>query len=310
MPRSALHTLPLVSILLLFGIAVQSAQAQSTATPQPTYKNFLGVQFVEIPPGTFVMGSCQHYPINQKNQHPQSDTLITAITGCAPNHLPDSDAGVYEAPQHEVTIKRGFQMAIHEVTIGQYMRFLQENRHLNTEDFLRTNSVYGQKANYPVLHVGHRDAIAFAEWMNRRKPNSDRGIYRLPSETEWEYATRAGSTSRYWWGSTITCNKADYGDSRCNKTGPSPVGSYEPNPFGLYDVHGNVAEWVADCWHNNYIGIPNDGSVWTSENCPLYVYRGGSWSLYPEFLRSADRKVGMQDFRYIITGFRMVRELP
>ena len=137
-----------------------------------------------------------------------------------------------------------------------------------------------------MINVSWEDAEAYVAWLSRETGEA----YRLPSESEWEYAARAGTTTRYTWGQDIGRNRANCGDcgSRWDGDRTAPVGSFAANGWGLHDMHGNVWEWVADCWHENYARAPRDGSAWTSGgNCGRRVLRGGSWFLSPAFLRSA-----------------------
>ena len=162
------------------------------------------------------------------------------------------------------------------------------------------------------------------DWLNEETG----GGYRLPSEAEWEYAVRAGSVSRYHFGDDESelCRYGNVGDTTklpngyvwTNKANcsdgavyPVAVGSYRPNPFGLYDMHGNVDEWVADCWHDNYEGAPSEGRAWTT-NCDgsrRAVVRGGAWVDYPGFLRSAFRDKLRPSYRFVFNGFRLVQDL-
>ena len=154
----------------------------------------------------------------------------------------------------------------------------------------------------PVINVDWEDAKAFVAWLSVQTGQR----YRLLSEAEWEYACRAGTTTRYWWGDEITPENANYGQN-VGKT--SEVGKYPANPFGLYDMHGNVWEWVEDCWNDSYEGAPDDGSAWTSGDCRRRVLRGGSWDSDPGILRSACR-VGIDtDGRYNTVGLRVARTL-
>ena len=132
--------------------------------------------------------------------------------------------------------------------------------------------------------------------------------YRLLSEAEWEYACRAGATTRYSWGDKIAPENANYRDSGIGKT--TEVGAYPANRWGLYDMHGNVWEWVEDTWHDNYEGAPTDGRAWTSEEeDDRRVLRGGAWYLIPWDLRSAYRHYLSPDDRDDECGFRAARTL-
>ena len=149
-----------------------------------------------------------------------------------------------------------------------------------------------------------------------RPENSRNGPYRLPTEAEWEYAARAGTTTARWWGDGIGT-----GEANCNGCGSkwdgqliAPVGTFGPNPFGLYDMLGNVWQWVEDCWHESYVGAPTDGSAWQSGDCGKRVLRGGSWSNVPIYIRSASRSRSVAaggDVDYSnYAGFRVARSLP
>ena len=182
--------------------------------------------------------------------------------------------------------------------------------------------------------MSQEDAKAYATWLSAQTGKT----YRLPSEAEWEYAARAGTSTRYSWGDSIGCHQARYGrrpqirisdegklvvegeglvvasSGECSNTmdGTVAVGSFEPNAFGLYDLHGNVWEWVEDCWHDSYEGAPTDGSAWTT-GCygdqPRAFVRGGSWVDGPRGLRAADRGRNTPSSRDIVYGFRLVQDL-
>ena len=141
----------------------------------------------------------------------------------------------------------------------------------------------------------------------------------MPSEAEWEYAARGNKSTKYWWGDTASHVNANYGKDECcdglaqgkdqwEKT--APVAQFQANPFGLYDMNGNVREWVQDCFHDTYNGAPMDGSAWTTAcSNDSRVLRGGSWYDVPASLRSAFRIWGAPDIRFLINGFRLVRTL-
>jgi len=154
----------------------------------------------------------------------------------------------------------------------------------------------------PVIHVGWEDAQSYVRWLSSKTGER----YRLLSESEWEYAARAGTTTAYYFGNTISHEQANY------RGGPGrtvPVGTYPPNAFGLYDMHGNVWEWVQDCWNGSYRGAPNDGSAWESGDFFRRVLRGGSWVDAPRGLRSASRNGYSGGLRYLDIGFRVARTL-
>ena len=155
------------------------------------------------------------------------------------------------------------------------------------------------------------------EWLSGRT----RKPYRLLSESEWEYATRAGTQSRYHWGDSIgrtrancsTCVSRPYYDEMwkilADYGQTAPVGFFAANDFGLHDMHGNVKEWVEDCWHDDYSSAPSDGSAWTSDgNCKYRVLRGGSWNYGPSWIRSANRDGAGTGYRNNYIGFRVARD--
>jgi len=156
----------------------------------------------------------------------------------------------------------------------------------------------------PVIHVSWEDARSYVEWLSANTGER----YRLLSESEWEYAARAGTTTAFHTGGTISMEQANYGgDGGLGRT--TPVGSYPPNAFGLHDMHGNVWEWTQDCWNDTYVGAPSDGSAWEEGDCGLRVLRGGSWNYSPGNLRSALRDWLTAGLRGLNVGFRVARTL-
>ena len=156
-----------------------------------------------------------------------------------------------EKPVHAVMIGAPFALSVYEVTFEDYDRFTYPNE--------AADEGWGRGAR-PVIRVSWNDAQDYVEWLSAQTGAE----YRLPSEAEWEYAGRAGSTTTFSWGDELGANRANcYGD-RCGDRWEytAPVGSFRPNAFGLYDMHGNVWEWVADCWNGTYAGAPSDGAAW------------------------------------------------
>jgi formylglycine-generating enzyme required for sulfatase activity len=213
----------------------------------------------------------------------------------------DSD----EKPVHSVNVK-GFALGKTEVTQGQWKAVMGSNP-----------SYLGNCGdNCPVENVSWNDAQAYIAKLNARSGKQ----YRLPSEAEWEYAARAGSRGKYWWGETASHEYANYGKDECcgglaqgrdKWENTAPVAQFPANAFGLYDMHGNVFEWVQDYFHDNYNGAPTDGSAWeTGGEQKDRVLRGGSWNYFPAILRSAYRSRGTPDFRNFGSGgFRLARTL-
>ena len=174
------------------------------------------------------------------------------------------------------------------------------------------NVGFVQGNDHPVVCVSWNDAKAYAQWVSQTTGKT----YRLLSEAEREYVARAGNSTAFWWGKTINTEQANYdgnysynGSSKGKYRKPTmPVNSFKPNPFGLYNVHGNVWEWVEDVWHDNYNGAPPDGSAWTTGgDQSLRVLRGGSWNDIPAYLRSASRDRDAPVSRGNNTGLRLAR---
>ena len=206
-----------------------------------------------------------------------------------------------EQPVHAVTISRSFALSKYEVTFEEYDRFTFPNR-VDDEGWGR-----GRR---PVMNVSWNDAQEYVAWLSSQAGAQ----YRLPSEAEWEYAARAGTTTAYTWGNEIGNNRANCvgcGSQWGNRPKmTAPVGSFGANAWGLHDMYGNVLEWVQDCWHDSYVGAPGDGSAWTvGENCGRRVLRGGSWGSASWVLRAAVRRGYGAGSRGFTSGFRVARTL-
>jgi len=207
----------------------------------------------------------------------------------------------YENPVHRVDIAKPFAIGRHEVTFDQWDRCVEENGCKAQPD----DREWG-RGERPVINVSWEDAKAFAAWLSQKTGQT----YRLPSEAEWEYAARAGTNTLFWWGRDpgsreANCRECNAGTSQRTM----PVGSFKSNPFGLYDTAGNVAEWVEDCWNDNYRGAPKDASAWKAGQCRLRVLRGGAYDSPAKAVRSTSRFRYDTDVRYPANGFRVVREL-
>ena len=205
-------------------------------------------------------------------------------------------------PVHSVTVPV-FEMGKYEVTFDQWDACMADG---GCGDYFPSDWGRG-RGNRPVIDVSWDDVQLFIAWLNDKTG----GNYRLPTEAEWEYVARAGSTTKYSWGDTIGSNRANCVGcgSPWDDKQAAPVGSFAPSNFGLHDMHGNAWEWVEDCWHDNYAGAPTDGSAWVSGgNCRARVVRGGSWYFTPRFLRAAYRLGLSTDARkYFSLGFRLAR---
>jgi len=203
-----------------------------------------------------------------------------------------------EKPVHRVNVP-AFALGKYEVTQGQWKAVMGNN----PSKFTSCGD------NCPVESVSWNDVQQFIQRLNQQTGLN----FRLPTEAEWEYAARAGSSTKYSWGDNIGRNNAncDGCGSRWDDKSTAPVGSFAPNAFGLYDMHGNVREWVQDVSHANYNGAPTDGSAWMSGgDSSRRVLRGGSWLYSPDELRSANRLGDTPDNRKATFGFRIARTVP
>ncbi len=175
------------------------------------------------------------------------------------------------------------------------------------------NPGFAQTSRHPVVGASWDDAVAYCQWLSKTTGKD----YRLPGEAEWEYACRAGTQGPFWWGSAISTDDANYDGNSTYAGGKKgqyrkatvPVESFKPNPWGLYQVHGNVWEWCADNWHENYRGAPEDGSVWKGGDEGRRVLRGGSWHGDPRDLRAAARVRDSSGDRSDHAGFRVARTI-
>jgi formylglycine-generating enzyme required for sulfatase activity len=234
-----------------------------------------GPEMVIVPPGKFRMGDIQG----------------------------SGDAD--EQPVHLVRIPRPFAMGRYAVTFDEYDLFARAMGRTPPDD-----EGWG-RSRRPVIYVSWEDAVAYTKWLSEQTGKR----YRLPTEAEWEYAVRAGTETAYWWGDEVRKNRANCANcgSEWDNKQTAPVGSFAPNPWGLYDTVGNVWEWVQDCWHESYEGAPGDGSkVWEAEgggDCTLRVIRGGSWFDVPWGVRSAFRDWDKPDNRHDKLGFRLAQDL-
>lgn len=296
-----------LSVLVMVG---GMASLTTTATAGETFKDCTDCpEMVVIPAGNFEMGS------------------------------PSSEAGRVDAegPLHRVNIA-AFALAKTHVTRGQFAAFVDETGY-EAGDSCYTfeggewksrqgrnwrNPGYGQEDSHPAVCLSWKDAKAYVEWLTRKTGKQ----YRLPTEAEWEYAARAGTTTARYWGESPdqACGYANVMDTTGKARVPgvtwevhncsdgyaytAPAASFKPNAFGLNDMIGNAWEWVEDCFNYDYIGAPTDGSAWRAGRCTFRVLRGGSWNVQPAYARSAKRFTFKAAFRYFSSGVRPVRVLP
>lgn len=276
-----------------------------------------GPMLVVVPVGSFLMGSPENEPGRRNN----------------------------EGPRFRIRFDRGFALAETETTVGAFRRFVEATGYRTRAELEKRSSIYDERSGsmreraginwrhdetgrtaqdtFPVAHVDWNDAAAYATWLTEStgKP------YRLPSEAEFEYALRAGSSSAYPWGADAPAqalaNVSSAGDrSRSRREwsnafpdindghfGIAPVRGYAANAFGLYDLVGNVSEWVEDCWHGSYSRAPSDGRAWVNPGCGRRVVRGSSWASGPDQVRSAYRLNIEATTTSPRVGFRVARDL-
>ena len=208
-------------------------------------------------------------------------------------------------PIHEVTIGAPFAVGRYEVTFAEWDACARDGGCPRGEGIAEDRG-WG-RGRRPVIKVSWDDAQRYVQWLSRKTGKA----YRLPSESEWEYAARAGTQTVYSWGDEIGVNRANCRGcgSQWDGDGTAPVGSFGANAWGLHDMHGNVFEWVEDCWNSSYAGAPADGSAWLAGDCTGRVLRGGSWSDEPSYLRAADRVWDSTGIRDDFNGFRVARTL-
>jgi formylglycine-generating enzyme required for sulfatase activity/class 3 adenylate cyclase len=204
-----------------------------------------------------------------------------------------SNDDVTEKPIHQVTIKP-FAISRYPLSVREW----NECAAARACAFVATG-----KDDAPVTNVSWSDAKQFVAWL----AGATRKAYRLPSEAEWEYAARGGTQTKYWWGDQFQSSMANCKDCTDIPAAEQPikVGSFRPNPFGLYDMGGGVDQWVEDCWHKNYQGAPSDGSPWVESDCTSHVIRSGSWKNDARYARPANRDSYDTNVRYPTHGLRI-----
>lgn len=206
----------------------------------------------------------------------------------------------YEKPAHKVVIASPFGIGRREITFEDWDRCFAAGGCKYSPD----DHGWG-RGQRPVIDISWDDAKEYLQWLSQ----TTKQPYRLPSEAEWEYAARAGTDSPFWWGRAMTGNAVCQDCSAAPPRQTMPTGSIRPNGFGLFDVAGNVAEWVEDCWNESYRGAPRDGSPWRTGQCRQRGLRGGSFSSKMTMIRSSARFRYDQDVRYYANGFRVARDL-
>ncbi len=331
---------PPVLSLLVFFVLVLPAWSADPAVPAREFENSLGMKLVLIPAGEFLMGSDETPEVLAK-AYPQYDPARFKQLGD-------------EAPVHKVRISRPFFLGRHEVTVGQFTKYLQASGNVpesisdgtggygynpayDPKKTARGDAFEGRDPKYswhnpgfkqgddhPVLNVTWHDAVKLCEWLSRTEGKK----YRLPTEAEWEYACRAGTRTRYHNGDApeALLQVANVFDADSKQNWPqwqkfaltgkdgfaftAPVGSFAPNAFGLYDMHGNAWEWCAD-WHSEtyYAESPVNDPQGPAAG-EVRVRRGGSWHTWPFYARASYRNWNAPTTRYTLLGMRLLCEAP
>jgi formylglycine-generating enzyme required for sulfatase activity len=206
-----------------------------------------------------------------------------------------------EKPAHQVTITHPFALGKYPVTVAQW------NACVAAGGCQRLTDISNPDPNAPAHNLSWDDAQQYVKWLTKASGKP----YRLPTEAEWEYAARGGTTTRYWWGNEMTKGKVNCKDCGppWRADGPTNVGSFAPNPFGIYDMGGSVWEWVGDCWHSSYKNAPSDGRAWDEPYCQSRVIRGGSWLDGHDYMLTSTRFKYDASVRYTANGLRVARDM-
>ena len=260
-------------VLILLSLPLWSQQGTGDSAPAPgeTFQDCDECpKMVVVPSGLFTMGS------------------------------PKREGGD-ERPMRRVRIDYRFAVGVYEVTFAEWYACIDAG---GCGSYVPDDEGWG-RGNRPVMNVSWDDAQSYVRWLSGRTGKR----YRLLSESEWEYVARAGTETAYSWGDSIGVNRAncDGCGSQWDDKMTAPVGSFEANAWDVYDMHGNVWEWVQDCWHGNYEDAPADGSAWESGECDRRTRRGGSWLNVPKSSRSANRVGDTSESRGDGLGFRVAR---
>lgn len=259
----------------VFWPKVLTVEAERTLKTKQTFSECTYCpEMVVVPAGEFMMGSAE----SEKGRNDD------------------------EGPQHRVTIAKPFAVSRFEVTFDEWDACAAVDACA-----IQPGDQGWGRGRQPLINVSWDDAQQYLAWLSHRTGKS----YRLLSEAEWEYAARAGSDTAYSWGDEIGIGKANCNGcgSRWDNKQTAPVGSFAPNAFGLYEMHGNALEWVEDCYQWMYRGAPTNGSARTDGDCRNRVLRGGAWGFVPSTLSSASRYSNSPGFRNYFVGFRVARTL-
>lgn len=287
---SSAPTVTQSSTTVLSSSASSSLQASLTSSSfsssSVTPIVFIEPEMVDIPAGSFQMGD---------------------VNGFNTKHYPNDPN--FELPVHEVTIK-AFKMSKYETTFAEY------DAYVTATGKPSPNDLGVGRGSRPVGNVTWKEATDYAAWLSQKTGKK----FRLPSESEWQYAARAGTTTEYYWGNVASHDFANYGTDMCCAEHISgadqwlksaPVGKFPANAYGLFDMLGNISEYVQDCMNENYIGAPVNGAPWLTGNCNIHVSLGGQWHNDVEVIRVSSRNAHpviptiVRDLNF---GFRLAQD--
>ncbi|WP_425615438.1 formylglycine-generating enzyme family protein [Anatilimnocola sp. NA78] len=327
-----------LSLVVVLAVLANLASGQEAKPKVDVVTNSLGIKLALIPAGEFQMGS--HESLKEIERAFPGNEYESKLE----RKILDAD----EWPQHKVRITKPFRLGVHEVTVGQFRQYAKESGNkteaeadgtggwgINKQtgkyegrkpEYNWQNPGYAITDNHPAVNISWNDATAFCKWLSEKEKKK----YRLPTEAEWEYACRAGTKTRFFTGndpeslskhsnladkSSIAEGKKEFHDydrfalkSSDGHFTPAPVGSFEPNAFGLYDMHANVWEWCQDLYDENYYGkSPAEDPKGPTEG-KLHVRRGGAFHTFPIYVRSSFRNWNTPYTRYLNLGFRVACE--
>ena len=323
--------LPTLALAATAGLVLLKPRQAPAAAGREEAVNSIGMRLVRIPAGELLMGATE-----------PAEEVLRAFAA----HKRKAEDFKEEYPRHRVRITRPFFLGKFEVTVGQFRRFVKETGYRTEPEtdgqggwgfnpqihkcegrkphFNWRNTGFPQSDDHPVVNVTWNDSVKFCEWLSRKE-----GVtYRLPTEAEWEYACRAGTTTRYHNGDdpALLPEVGRVGDPKGYTRFPHiqdtiiaephpdsftvPVGRYKPNTFGLYDMHGNVWEWCSDWYDDDYYGVSPVDDPKGPPKSNIRVRRGGGWNTFPIWVRAAFRNYNTPGSRLCNLGLRVVREIP
>lgn len=286
-------------VYFIFGCFLQLILFSHTIVKAADFVNFIGMEFGNIEKGQFKMGACNN--------------LFTEIKQPLCKGVPNDPVTFSnELPRHSVEIIQPFQIGTYEVSVANFRHYVQSNT-ISAKDRI-IFKIFNQGAeNLPVVYVSWEEIQKFIIWINNTKPDSDTGTYRLPTEAEWEYVARAGTGTIYFFGNSskqlaqyawYNSNSLEIGD-----ISPRPIGTKKANPWGVFDIYGNVWEWTSDYYEADHYQKSIHRTPSGPSKGSLKTIRGGSWNFDETYCRSTAREAYQPRYRSRSIGFRIIREI-